>query len=95
MSMRAAAITAAVQTCANHLRSAGITYHGAHGVLVAVSICENAFWYSSQCPRSRTSAAENFQFFSGTSIRLRKRTRCSSFERLRNSLTILKPLSLR
>ena len=29
---------------ANHLRSAGITYHGAHSVLVWLSISENAVW---------------------------------------------------
>ena len=29
---------------ANHLRSAGITYHGAHSVLVALSISLKAFW---------------------------------------------------
>jgi hypothetical protein len=35
---------AAVQTRANHLRSAGMTYHGARRVLVADSISEKAFW---------------------------------------------------
>ena len=29
---------------ANHLRSAGMTYHGAHSVLVWLSIPENACW---------------------------------------------------
>ena len=29
---------------ANHLWSAGITYQGAHSVLVSESISENAFW---------------------------------------------------
>jgi hypothetical protein len=36
--------TAAAAMRANHLWSAGITYHGAHSVLVAESISENAFW---------------------------------------------------
>ncbi len=37
-------ITAPAQIRANHLRSAGMTYHGAQGVLVAESICEKACW---------------------------------------------------
>ena len=37
----------------------------------------------------------NFQFFSGTSSRFRKRSRCSSLETLRKSLTTRKPLSTR
>ena len=73
-------ITADAANRASHLRSAGITYHGAHSVLVWESISENARWYSSQKRRSSTSAAENFQLWSGRSIRLRKRSRCSSFD---------------
>ena len=42
-----------------------------------------------------TSAAENFQLWSGRSIRRRKPVRCSSFERFRNSFTIRNPLSVR
>ena len=38
------------------------------------------------------SARLNFQFFSGSSIRARKRLRCSSFERCRKNLTMPVPL---
>ena len=38
------AITAAAAMRANHLRSAGMTYQGAHSVLVWESISENARW---------------------------------------------------
>ena len=79
----------------NHFRSAGMTCHGAHGVDVFDSMSANAAWYSSQWTRSRASDAENFQFDSGSSIRSRKRCFCSSFETLRNSLTIFVPLSVR
>ncbi len=95
MSIRVCARTAAAQIRANHFRSAGTTYHGAHFVLVADSISENACWYSSHRRRSRTSAAENFQFFSGRSIRFRKRVRCSSLDRFRKIFTTLNPLSVR
>ena len=44
ISISVCASTAATQIRANHLRSAGMTYHGAHCVLVADSICENAVW---------------------------------------------------
>src|SRR5215470_16374114 len=44
ISIRVCTITAAAQIRANHLWSAGITYHGAQRVLVADSISENAFW---------------------------------------------------
>jgi hypothetical protein len=36
--------------------------------------------YSSQCSRSFVSLAENFQFFSGRSMRSRNRRFCSGFE---------------
>src|ERR1700730_364642 len=49
----------------NHLWSAGTTYQGARLVLVFRIIPSYALMYSSQCCRSRTSEAENFQFFSG------------------------------
>jgi hypothetical protein len=42
--MRVCARTAETQIRANHFRSAGITYHGAHFVLVADSISEKAAW---------------------------------------------------
>jgi hypothetical protein len=42
--MSVCASTAAAQMRANHLWSAGTTYHGACSVLVADSICENARW---------------------------------------------------
>ena len=48
--------------------------------------------YSSQWPRSFTSAAENFQFFSGSSMRSRKRFFCSSCDTLRKNLRISTPL---
>jgi len=44
MSMSACAMTAAAATRPNHLRSAGMTYHGAHSVLVCVNISEKASW---------------------------------------------------
>ena len=44
MSISACAMTAAAATRANHLRSAGMTYHGAHSVLVCVNISEKASW---------------------------------------------------
>ena len=44
MSISVCASTAAELIRPNHLRSAGITYHGAHSVLVWESIWENAFW---------------------------------------------------
>src|SRR5262249_33491961 len=44
VSVTVCTITAAAQIRANHLWSAGITYHGAQRVLVADSICENALW---------------------------------------------------
>ena len=40
----------------------------------------------SRCSRSRTSAEENFQFFSGSSSRLRNRRFCSCLETLRKNL---------
>jgi hypothetical protein len=44
-----------------HLFSAGTTYQGAQRVDVALSASSYADWYSTQCPRSARSAAENFQ----------------------------------
>ena len=44
ISISALAITAAGAIRAYHLRSAGITCHGAHSVLVLDSILENARW---------------------------------------------------
>ena len=44
MSISAWASTAPAQMRANHLRSAGMTYHGACSVLVADSIREKASW---------------------------------------------------
>ena len=44
MSISAWTSTAPAAMRANHFRSAGITYHGAHSVLVCESISENAFW---------------------------------------------------
>ncbi len=44
MSIRAFASTAPAPIRQNHFRSAGITYQGAHSVLVCDSISENAFW---------------------------------------------------
>ena len=41
------------------------------------------------------SARLNFQFFSGSSMRARKRLRCSSFERWRKNLTMRVPLTWR
>ena len=44
ISISALTIAAADAMRANHFRSAGITYHGAHSVLVCDSISENARW---------------------------------------------------
>jgi len=44
ISTRALAITAAATSRVNHLLSAGITYQGAHFVLVLLSTYENADW---------------------------------------------------
>ena len=43
--------------------------------------------------RSSISPRLNFQFFSGSSMRSRKRLRCSSFERWRKNLTMRVPLA--
>ena len=51
--------------------------------------------YSFQNFRSAMSAELNFQFFSGSSMRARKRFRCSSFERWRKNLTMRVPFSWR
>ena len=42
--IRVSMITAAAAMRANHLWSAGMTYQGAHSVLVLESISEKAFW---------------------------------------------------
>ena len=78
-----------------HLWSAGITYHGAHGVDVAVSASSKAAMYSSQCARSATSAALNFQSLSASSSRARKRRFCSAFETCRKNFTTFVPLRSR
>src|SRR5208282_5197306 len=65
------------------LSSAGTTYQGASRMLVALRHSSYAFIYCSQNFRSSTSARLNFQFFSGSSMRCRKRFRCSSFDRWR------------
>ena len=44
ISIRVCASTAAAATRANGLSSAGMTYQGAHGVLVLLSTSLNAFW---------------------------------------------------
>ena len=44
ISVRVWARTPAAATRANGLSSAGMTYHGAHGVLVFESTSLNAFW---------------------------------------------------
>ena len=64
----------------------------AHLVLVAEIASSYASMYSSQCPRSATSAGENFQCFSGFSSLSRNRFRCSSLETLRKNLRIKVPL---
>ena len=48
--------------------------------------------YSFQWPRSFASAEENFQFFSGSSMRSRKRRFCSARDRFRKNLRISTPL---
>ncbi len=51
--------------------------------------------YLSQCARSLTSAAENFQFFEGSSIRSRKRFFCSLRETCRKNFSTDVPLRTR
>jgi len=62
---------------------AGMTYQRASRVLVAPRHSSYAFMYRTQKFLSVTSATLNFQFFSGSSMRSRKRFRCSSFDRWR------------
>ena len=63
--------------------------------LVAPIAASYASMYASQCPRSRTSPAENFQFFSGASSRSRNRLRCSSRETFRKNFTNAVPFLAR
>ena len=77
------------------LWSAGITYHGAHSVDVAVSAWSKAVMYSSQRARSVTSAALNFHSLLGVSSRAKKRRFCSAFETLRKNFTTFVPLRSR
>ena len=71
-----------------YLSSAGTTYHGAHGVDVAVRASSQAARYSYQSLRSARSPGENFQHLAGSSRRSRNRFLCSSRETCRNSYTI-------
>ncbi len=51
--------------------------------------------YSFQYPRSFTSFGENFQFFSGSSSRSRKRRFCSLRETCRKNFRTTTPLRVR
>ena len=84
--------TAATMACMTRLRSAGMTYQGAHAVEVAVMAASYASMYSSQSARSATSAALNFHSLPGVSRRARKRRFCSALDTWRNSFTIFVPL---
>jgi multidrug transporter EmrE-like cation transporter len=75
----------------NHLWSAGTTCHGARGVLVCRTMSSYAAMYSSQRRRSSTSVSENFQCFSGSSSRARKRCRCCSRETWRKNFRTITP----
>ena len=79
----------------NHLWSAGMICHGAPAVLVWLKTSSYAPMYSFQYARSRTSAGENFQFFSGVSIRSRNLFFCSLFETFRKNLSITVPFRVR
>ena len=72
-----------------------MTYHGAHGVEVAVSASSNAPMYSSNRARSATSAALNFHSLPGTSRRARNRFFCASLETFRKNFTTFVPLRSR
>ena len=79
--------TAATAIRANHLRSAGITCHGADSVLVwREHLRERALVVVPVARAPATSAAENFQFLSGSSMRARKRLRCSSLREVEEQL---------
>ena len=83
----ASMIAAETTSRVNHLRSAGMTYHGAH---VGGGVADGVFVGASCTRRSArarsTSAGENFQCFSGSSSRSRNRLRCSSFDTCRKNL---------
>jgi hypothetical protein len=64
-------IVHATDACISHQWSAGITYHGAHGVEVAVIASSNARTYSSKRARSATSAALHFHSSPNLSSRAR------------------------
>src|SRR6516164_7506233 len=68
-------------------------YHGAHLVLVWLKQSSYASIYLSQSSRFFASAGENFQFFSGSSIRARNRSLCSSFDKFRKILSTTMPFS--
>ena len=88
-------MTSATTALATHLWSAGMTYQGAHLVLVADRQSEYAFMYRPQCARSARSAAENFQCLSGRWSRSRNRRFCSPFETFRKNLRMTVPLRTR
>src|SRR5450759_1280177 len=92
---RVSLTAAATITRVNHLLSAGTTYHGAALVAVFLIMSSYASWYSSQYPRSFRSAAENFQFLSGFSIRSRNRRFCSFCETYRKNFLTTTPLCVR
>src|ERR687894_3306523 len=89
------ATTAATSACITCLWSAGMTYHGAHGVEVAVRASSYAAMYSSHRARSVTSAELNFHSFPGLSSRAMKRRFCSARDTWRKNFTIFVPLRSR
>src|SRR4030095_8171062 len=85
----------ATRARATYLRSAGVTYQGAHLVLVAESALSNASWYSLQNLRSPISDGETFQYLSELVRRSRNRFFCSLLERCRKNLRISVPFLVR
>ena len=89
-------MAAATTRRVNHLWSAGTTYHGAcsvRGVARSSPRRRPCSRPSARAPARR--ASENFQFFSGSSSRARKRLLCSSFETCRKNLRTTMPLRVR
>src|SRR5439155_26814019 len=94
-SARVSMTAPATTTRVNNLLYACTTYQGASFVAVSWIISSYAFMYSSQKSRSLASLDENFQFFSGSSIRSRNRRFCSFFETCRKNFRTTTPLLAR
>src|SRR5271157_3914084 len=74
-----------IEACATHFLSEGITYQGAHSVLVSLRTSSYASMYSLHFALSERSVSENFQCLSGSSSLLRRRCFCLFFDTLRKN----------